>query len=44
MKRVLIHTLIFSPDGVSMAYLDNDIALLKLSEVFRHKPIRTGNF
>ncbi len=27
MKRVLIHTLIFSPDGVSTAYLFNDIAL-----------------
>lgn len=27
MKRVLIHTLIFSPDGVSSAYLYNDIAL-----------------
>lgn len=31
MKRVLIHTLIFSPDGVSTAYLYNDIAL-KLQE------------
>lgn len=30
-KRVLIHTLIFSPDGVSTAYLYNDIAL-KLQE------------
>jgi len=30
-KRVLIHTLIFSPDGVSTAYLYNDIAL-KLKE------------
>ena len=28
MKRVLIHTLIFSPDGVSTAYLYNDIAKL----------------
>lgn len=27
MKRLLIHTLIFSPDGVSTAYLYNDIAL-----------------
>ena len=27
MKRILIHTLIFSPDGVSTAYLYNDIAL-----------------
>lgn len=27
MRRVLIHTLIFSPDGVSTAYLYNDIAL-----------------
>lgn len=27
MKRVLIHSLIFSPDGVSTAYLYNDIAL-----------------
>lgn len=27
MKKVLIHTLIFSPDGVSTAYLYNDIAL-----------------
>ncbi len=27
MKRVLIHTLIFSPDGVSTAYIYNDIAL-----------------
>ena len=27
MKRVLIHTLIFSPDGDSTAYLYNDIAL-----------------
>lgn len=26
MRRVLIHTLIFSPDGVSTAYLYNDIA------------------
>ena len=26
-KRVLIHSLIFSPDGVSTAYLYNDIAL-----------------
>ena len=26
-KRVLIHTLIFSPDGVSTAYLYNDIAI-----------------
>ena len=26
-KRILIHTLIFSPDGVSTAYLYNDIAL-----------------
>ena len=26
-KRVLVHTLIFSPDGVSTAYLYNDIAL-----------------
>lgn len=26
-KRVLLHTLIFSPDGVSTAYLYNDIAL-----------------
>ena len=31
MKRVLIHSLIFSPDGVSTAYLYNDIAL-KLKE------------
>lgn len=31
MKRVLIHSLIFSPDGVSTAYLYNDIAL-KLQE------------
>ena len=30
-KRVLIHSLIFSPDGVSTAYLYNDIAL-KLQE------------
>lgn len=30
-KRILIHTLIFSPDGVSTAYLYNDIAL-KLKE------------
>ena len=27
MTRVLIHSLIFSPDGVSTAYLYNDIAL-----------------
>lgn len=27
-KRVLIHSLIFSPDGVSTAYLYNDIALM----------------
>jgi len=27
MKRVLIHSLIFSPDGVSTAYLYNDIAI-----------------
>ncbi len=27
MKRVLIHCLVFSPDGVSTAYLYNDIAL-----------------
>jgi glycosyltransferase involved in cell wall biosynthesis len=27
MKRILIHTLVFSPDGVSTAYLYNDIAL-----------------
>lgn len=27
MKRVLIHSLIFSPDGVSTAYLYNDISL-----------------
>lgn len=27
MKKVLIHSLIFSPDGVSTAYLYNDIAL-----------------
>lgn len=26
-KKVLIHSLIFSPDGVSAAYLYNDIAL-----------------
>lgn len=26
-KRILIHTLIFSPDGVSTAYLYNDIAM-----------------
>ena len=32
MKRILIHTLIFSPDGVSTAYLYNDIAL-KLKEM-----------
>ena len=32
MKRVLIHSLIFSPDGVSTAYLFNDIAL-----AFKHK-------
>lgn len=31
-KRVLIHSLIFSPDGVSTAYLYNDIAL-KLKEM-----------
>lgn len=31
-KRVLIHTLIFSPDGVSTAYLYNDIALAFLKE------------
>ena len=31
-KRILIHTLIFSPDGVSTAYLYNDIAL-KLMEM-----------
>ena len=31
MKKVLIHSLIFSPDGVSTAYLYNDIAL-KLKE------------
>ena len=31
-KRILIHTLIFSPDGVSTAYLYNDIAL-KLKEM-----------
>lgn len=27
MKRILIHSLVFSPDGVSTAYLYNDIAL-----------------
>ena len=27
LKRVLIHTIVFSPDGVSTAYLYNDIAL-----------------
>lgn len=27
MKRILIHSLIFSPDGVSTAYLYNDVAL-----------------
>ena len=27
MKKILIHTLVFSPDGVSTAYLYNDIAL-----------------
>ncbi len=27
MKRVLIHSIVFSPDGVSTAYLYNDIAL-----------------
>ena len=27
MKKILIHSLIFSPDGVSTAYLYNDIAL-----------------
>ena len=27
MKRILIHSLIFSPDGVSTAYLYNDIAM-----------------
>lgn len=27
MKRILIHSLIFSPDGVSTAYLYNDIAI-----------------
>jgi hypothetical protein len=27
LKRVLIHSLVFSPDGVSTAYLYNDIAL-----------------
>ena len=27
MKRVLIHSLVFSPDGVSTAYLYNDLAL-----------------
>lgn len=26
-KRILIHTTVFSPDGVSAAYLYNDIAL-----------------
>lgn len=26
-KTILIHSLIFSPDGVSTAYLYNDIAL-----------------
>ena len=26
MKRVLIHSIVFSPDGVSTAYLYNDIA------------------
>lgn len=26
-KKILIHSLIFSPDGVSTAYLYNDIAL-----------------
>lgn len=31
MKKILIHSLIFSPDGVSTAYLYNDIAL-KLKE------------
>lgn len=31
MKRILIHSLIFSPDGVSTAYLYNDITL-KLKE------------
>jgi hypothetical protein len=27
LKRVLIHSIVFSPDGVSTAYLYNDIAL-----------------
>ena len=27
MKKILIHTIVFSPDGVSTAYLYNDIAL-----------------
>jgi hypothetical protein len=26
-KKILIHSLVFSPDGVSTAYLYNDIAL-----------------
>lgn len=33
-KKVLIHTLIFSPDGVSTAYLYNDIALSLKSKGF----------
>ena len=30
-KKILIHSIVFSPDGVSTAYLYNDIAL-KLKE------------
>lgn len=33
-KKILIHTLIFSPDGVSTAYLYNDIALRFQKEGF----------
>ena len=27
MSKILIHTIVFSPDGVSTAYIYNDIAL-----------------
>ena len=33
-KRILIHSLVFSPDGVSTAYLFNDIALALKNEGF----------
>lgn len=40
-KKILIHSIVFSPDGVSTAYLYNDIALKFKEEGFDVSVITT---